>query len=1208
MVGPRRQKPTLLIRPVDLVVLEVSWIGLRKGSNSKGPILSRISSDGSAYLIVWFPPQNLAEKSYFISAAGMEDPTDPSQENPEPPPIDALIADDSRLVFKVPIGTSVQFSVAGILEACRTLEMAVPANALPPKRKLIITAYLPEAILTGTAISYRTTDSRFGGLIAASRARSAVLTGLIGAEASDAFNDVFAANRTVQPERRSRTIEGVLGTERVGAVLHPEAIEIIRHGMRLRPRPALPSETQTAIETPFRLIVSPNRLGAWAHADQPVERDGRVELWHTRLGVRASDGSVDEDSSFYRTIRAVWARGRFGEDSADSPPAFDPNSFDFRMTLDDFDRHNIVHLSSNFGISLGKRYYEPEAVDVDKLFLTSLGSWMDVHGSWNPEPEGLSVEEWIHRGTVGRDHYVKVVYSGFLVPFGHRASLVKVTERRFHDALPGRTAYLRERMYIAVKEPEKNYTNSGLTFGGSKNLLRSMPLRSVRITSLVTPDLDNPSNSDINVNGSAQNRMAFWPQVLNSPFMWKMTATDVGLRTVEFEAPLIWIDKTITDGSLIQDVIDAYQSGQGLGGTPSVINLSGQSVTYAPAGRPDDTTFDTVSLDLGAEKITAVPKFHPRMRTAKLDIPALKQIAGSKEASTLEYHDAFLQDGFTGANKGEVLFGVPATANKVAVNFAKQSDKSGGLAAPNLAISGVSRLLGPVSGDAAKAATGQFDPAAFFKNLDAKIFGVIDLVDILEELPFFDDLGKAPRFISQALNDVEQFLDDLERLEQLMIEAGNGLWTAVEAQVDAVADEIADLMKGAGTGTLSQRLTALKTAIDNVGAMVDGAPIPAGMRQQIRGRLDSISKTLGDIAGVVAIVEQFVNGFELPKSLRTRFEWRPRIGGWPSGPVNNQIFRPQPDSLVLSVEAVADTGGGDPAFNVSAALENFGLHLIAPATVLIIPFDKLEFRVAAGKKPEIDVVMGDIQFVGALSFIQTIRELIPFDIFSDPPAVEVDASGITAGATLALPNISVGVFSLENLSLGAGFTIPFIGDPLSVWFKFCDRENPALVSVSLFGGGFFFGVTLDPGGLRIFEASIEFGANVSMDFGVASGGVSVMAGIYFKLENNTDATLTGYFRARGHVSVLGIISVTIELYLELTYEFASGKCVGRASLKIEIELFLFSISVTIEAEKKFAGGNGDPTFADVMSPYALDPGDPSSPMVDPWEEYCVAFA
>ena len=79
--------------------------------------------------------------------------------------------------------------------------------------------------------------------------------------------------------------------------------------------------------------------------------------------------------------------------------------------------------------------------------------------------------------------------------------------------------------------------------------------------------------------------------------------------------------------------------------------------------------------------------------------------------------------------------------------------------------------------------------------------------------------------------------------------------------------------------------------------------------------------------------------------------------------------------------------------------------------------------------------------------------------------------------------------------------------------------------------------------LQILEGAIEFGAACSVDFGVASGSVSAMAGLYFKIEGS-DVTLAGYFRLRGEVEALGIVSVWIELYLEMRYESATGSALG----------------------------------------------------------------
>jgi hypothetical protein len=246
--------------------------------------------------------------------------------------------------------------------------------------------------------------------------------------------------------------------------------------------------------------------------------------------------------------------------------------------------------------------------------------------------------------------------------------------------------------------------------------------------------------------------------------------------------------------------------------------------------------------------------------------------------------------------------------------------------------------------------------------------------------------------------------------------------------------------------------------------------------------------------------------------------------------------------------------------------------------------------------------MGGIKFVGVLSFVEALRSLIPLDGFSDPPAIDVSASGIHASFSIALPDLAMGMFSMQNLSLGAGFTIPFIGDPLSVYFNFCQRESPFLLTVSMLGGGGFFGITLDPHGVQILEASFEFGACLALDFGVASGSVHIMAGIYFKIEAG-NASLTGYLRIGGEVDVLGLISASIELRMELTYEFSSGKCVGRATLTVEVEVLFFSASVEISCERKFAGSAGDPSFAQLMEPYLLN-----GATVKSWDDYSMAFA
>jgi len=343
-----------------------------------------------------------------------------------------------------------------------------------------------------------------------------------------------------------------------------------------------------------------------------------------------------------------------------------------------------------------------------------------------------------------------------------------------------------------------------------------------------------------------------------------------------------------------------------------------------------------------------------------------------------------------------------------------------------------------------------------------------------------------------------------------------------------------------------------------------------------------------------------------------RIGWSIDLSPWPGGA---SIFQPKPkqgqslsaarSKLDLAVEVQAPTKPGvEPTALVSCAFSPFQLRLIGADAFIILHFEKIEFLLAPGKKPDVNVVFREddgIEFAGPLSFVNTLKDIIPFDGFSDPPYLDVTADGIKAGFDLSLPTIAVGVFSLANISLGAAVRVPFIDESLDVSFNFCTRENPFRLTVWLFGGGGFFGITITPEKCRVLEAAFEFGACVALDFGVASGSIECMAGVYFRIEDG-DATLTGYFRLRGEVDVLGgLISASIELYLELTYEFSSGKAVGRATLTIEVEIFFLSFSVEISCEKKFKGSNNDPSFVEIMGP-------PPGGGARPWDEYCRAFA
>src|SRR5262249_27439093 len=61
-----------------------------------------------------------------------------------------------------------------------------------------------------------------------------------------------------------------------------------------------PLPTQTAIELPFRIALSPEQSARWIRSTRPVTRDGRTELWHMRL-------APPEGQSRAPQLWAIWS-------------------------------------------------------------------------------------------------------------------------------------------------------------------------------------------------------------------------------------------------------------------------------------------------------------------------------------------------------------------------------------------------------------------------------------------------------------------------------------------------------------------------------------------------------------------------------------------------------------------------------------------------------------------------------------------------------------------------------------------------------------------------------------------------------------------------------------------------------------------------------------------------------------------------------------
>jgi hypothetical protein len=302
-----------------------------------------------------------------------------------------------------------------------------------------------------------------------------------------------------------------------------------------------PQPLETAIELPFRLILSPAQDARWRTPALMPQPGCPFPLWQASMEedtARASLRAIwSEDfqpdvlrDGTQPTPHGVWAPWEAPVAQDDGGPAH--SNTRFRAVMDAGDRHELVTLSSIYGLPVvGRRdqqghlksdgdqiepppgfrlkglpddsdaIYSPRALSVSELALSALGGSISLDTHFQP-PAGvtllgktdplfvLDIERWRHTAVLGRDISVEIVYKGFLFPLGNRVSFVKLTERRFmRHPSGGPVAYLIQRMFLRVGNPKKTFPALG-----QANVGRCFPPQIINILTRRTPDIVDPTD------------------------------------------------------------------------------------------------------------------------------------------------------------------------------------------------------------------------------------------------------------------------------------------------------------------------------------------------------------------------------------------------------------------------------------------------------------------------------------------------------------------------------------------------------------------------------------------------------------------------------------------------------------------------------------------------------------------------------------------
>ncbi|MCF6117114.1 twin-arginine translocation signal domain-containing protein [Mesorhizobium muleiense] len=472
-----------------------------------------------------------------------------------------------------------------------------------------------------------------------------------------------------------------------------------------------------------------------------------------------------------------------------------PDLHTFYTSLDAYDRHELVLLTSAYGLPVtGRRqqvgskdtdsgglveksgqfeagedfhltdadkdfaFYRPKTLDVSELSLSALGGFLNHDTNFLPPApglnyegrsmfDGLSIERWQHQIVLGRDVLVTVVYSGYLFPIGHKASLVKITERIFvqmrdggaseKDSL-GVKAVLRQRMFVRVSSPTKKFPSVG-----QPNKGRQWCSEDVTILTRETPDIVDPTfefdvrqgvdspSGRIVLDGEPG--LAFWPQTAATPearvrFEFLLD----GRRT---RMPLIFVDRIAAKNqAALKALIQHYN---GLDDMPRTAWLAGQTLRFAEAVKDGDTSFAAERIVLSAEgrasndgsweganeitKNTGVlegadqPPFYPVMSSARIRIEQAECLSGGSIGPVeVRFDGSYVLRGFpprrdvlTGGAAQQDSAGELASRENAAEAFlyvdmqtppsmsmGPNGNQSGGVGRPNMNIVAISRAKG----------------------------------------------------------------------------------------------------------------------------------------------------------------------------------------------------------------------------------------------------------------------------------------------------------------------------------------------------------------------------------------------------------------------------------------------------------------------------------------------------------------------------------
>jgi hypothetical protein len=444
--------------------------------------------------------------------------------------------------------------------------------------------------------------------------------------------------------------------------------------------------------------------------------------------------------------------------------------------INEQERREIVRLSHDSTICA-----TPPAAK--HFILTPRGGFADVEGYW-PQTRArscvnISLEKWNHVVTEAQDQKITIEKRYLCFPFGHRVIYIKDTNRKTHKQNGKYFAVEKTTYRIVIRQRTVDYRT--MRVDPAQDRSYQLPYRTLTITDRTVPSFDEPQFL-ASLKADPLCLDAFWPTRCGAPLELNFKGVDWAGNVVSFAAKVLLVQDTARP-SHADEISAEYRAPTvqpAMDANPRRHDLGGQLSALAPSYQKGDTEvvalrvdFDALEqslkfgddfcpapgeeitdeelcqiLDYGETELSA--PFYPIAYAVEARLPTLSRIATSgggemwmEVADPLRNQDplevfAFKHPDTDYQSRGYTLA------------FNRESDRSGGVAAPTPRIDAVSRLKGPVGlSDDSRFARSNYaplgtssvagipglpTPSSFFSVLDSKILGVLSPRDLLSEL------------------------------------------------------------------------------------------------------------------------------------------------------------------------------------------------------------------------------------------------------------------------------------------------------------------------------------------------------------------------------------------------------------------------------------------------------------------------------------------